>query len=199
MKPATLTRATFKTSRLLDFCSLKELSKQIGHSTDYWPLVILKELTDNAIEEANAAPVIRIEVGGGKVIIADEGPGIPAEIVADILDFSVRVSSREAYVSPTRGAQGNALKTIVAMAFALDGIIKQVFVWHDLLDAVLLELLLDKGQRADAYCLAARNHAAKKIIARELKKLNGAAAVKPPSNLSTQVRQYLNSSASTLG
>ena len=43
MKPATLTRATFKTSRLLDFCSLKELSKQIGHSTDYWPLVILKE------------------------------------------------------------------------------------------------------------------------------------------------------------
>ena len=48
------------------------------------------------------------------------------------------------------------------MAFALDGIIKQVFVWHDLLDAVLLELLLDKGQRADAYCLAARNHAAKK-------------------------------------
>ena len=33
----------------------------------------------------------------------------------------VRVSSREAYVSPTRGAQGNALKTIVAMPFVLDG------------------------------------------------------------------------------
>jgi hypothetical protein len=33
----------------------------------------------------------------------------------------VRVSSREAYVSPTRGAQGNALKTIIAMPFALDG------------------------------------------------------------------------------
>jgi hypothetical protein len=41
--------------------------------------------------------------------------------VTDILDFAVRVSSREAYVSPTRGAQGNAMKTIVAMAFALDG------------------------------------------------------------------------------
>src|SRR4029077_17160781 len=39
----------------------------------------------------------------------------------DILDYSVRVSSREAYVSPTRGAQGNALKTILAMPFALDG------------------------------------------------------------------------------
>jgi hypothetical protein len=30
------------------------------------------------------------------------------------------VSSREAYVSPTRGAQGNALKTILAMAYVLD-------------------------------------------------------------------------------
>jgi DNA topoisomerase VI subunit B len=37
------------------------------------------------------------------------------------LDFSHRISSREAYISPTRGAQGNALKTIVAMPFVLDG------------------------------------------------------------------------------
>ena len=33
----------------------------------------------------------------------------------------MRVSSREAYVAPDRGAQGNALKTIVAMPFVLDG------------------------------------------------------------------------------
>jgi hypothetical protein len=32
-----------------------------------------------------------------------------------------RVASREAYVSPTRGAQGDALKTLLAMPFALDG------------------------------------------------------------------------------
>ncbi len=38
-----------------------------------------------------------------------------------MLDFSIRVSSREAYVAPDRGAQGNALKTIVAMPFVLDG------------------------------------------------------------------------------
>ena len=37
------------------------------------------------------------------------------------LDFSVRVSSREAYVAPDRGAQGNALKTLLAMPFVLDG------------------------------------------------------------------------------
>lgn len=42
-------------------------------------------------------------------------------MVEDVLDFSFRVSSREAYVSPSRGAQGNALKTLVAMPFVLDG------------------------------------------------------------------------------
>jgi DNA topoisomerase VI subunit B len=119
-----LARETFKTSRLLDFCSERELTKQIGHSSDQWPLVILKELVDNAIdaaEEASIAPVIQVEVADGTITITDNGPGIPAETVADVLDFSVRVSSREAYASPTRGAQGNALKTIIAMAFALDG------------------------------------------------------------------------------
>ena len=57
----------------------------------------------------------------GSVTVADNGPGIAAQTVRDILDYTTRVSSREAYVSPTRGAQGNALKTVLAMPFALDG------------------------------------------------------------------------------
>ena len=93
-----LRRETFRTSRLLDFCSERELTKQIGHAADRWPLVILKELTDNAIdaaEESGIAPTIRIEVTDRAIIISDNGPGIPDETVAGILDFSVRVSSRE--------------------------------------------------------------------------------------------------------
>src|SRR5205807_4347 len=89
---ATLTRETFRTSRLLDFCSERELVKQIGHAVDQWPLVILKELLDNAIdaaEEANIVPKIRVEVANGEIIITDNGPGIPPETVADLLDFSV--------------------------------------------------------------------------------------------------------------
>jgi DNA topoisomerase VI subunit B len=120
----SLKRQTFRTSRLLDFCTEHELVKQIGHPVDKWPLVVLKELTDNALDEAeesSMAPVIGVEVKDIEIVIADNGSGIPPETVADILDFSVRVSSREAYRSPTRGAQGNALKTTVAMAFALDG------------------------------------------------------------------------------
>jgi hypothetical protein len=45
-----LERTTFKTSRLAEFCSRRELVAQTGHQVHDWPLVILKELTDNAID-----------------------------------------------------------------------------------------------------------------------------------------------------
>jgi DNA topoisomerase VI subunit B len=123
---ALLHREVFRTSRTLEFCSEKELTNQTGHPKEDWPLVALKELVDNALdacEEAGAAPeiTIRVSTETGEIIIVDNGPGIPPETVKDILDYTVRVSSREAYVSPTRGAQGNALKTLIAMPFALDG------------------------------------------------------------------------------
>src|SRR5262245_25412685 len=118
-KPAAprLERAVFRTSRLLDFCSGKELIAQTGHQPDAWPLVALKELVDNALdacEDARVAPEIAVQVDKDTITVSDNGPGIPPEAVSGVRDFSVRVSSREAYVSPTRGAQGNALKTIVA-------------------------------------------------------------------------------------
>ena len=121
-----LERVAFKTSRLLDFVGRRELTAQIGHPPEEWPLVILKELVDNALdacEEAEVAPEITAQVNTatGAISVSDNGPGLRPETVIDILDYSVRVSSREAYVSPTRGAQGNALKTILAMPFALDG------------------------------------------------------------------------------
>jgi DNA topoisomerase VI subunit B len=123
-----LTRIPFKTSRLLDFVGKRELTAQIGHESDMWSLVILKELVDNALdaaEEAEIAPKIKIEVstepGNAMITVTDNGPGIAAETITDILDYSTRTSSREAYCSPTRGAQGNALKTIIAMPYALAG------------------------------------------------------------------------------
>ena len=121
---ATLERTAFRTSRLLDFASEKELTAQIGHPRAVWPVVLLKELVDNALdaaEEAGVAPVIEVTLDEDRIVVQDNGPGIPSDVVQDVLDFAVRVSSREAYVSPTRGAQGNALKVIVAIPFVLDG------------------------------------------------------------------------------
>jgi len=56
----------------------------------------------------------------GKIVVTDNGRGLPSELISRILNYSTRSSSREAYCSPTRGAQGNALKTIVAMPFTIE-------------------------------------------------------------------------------
>jgi hypothetical protein len=124
MTTPILGRKTFTTSRLAEFCSPKELANQTGYAAKDWPLVILKELIDNALdacEEGGVTPVVDIMVSDDGIAVADNGPGIAPETVANILDFTSRTSSREAYVSPTRGAQGNAIKTLLAMPFALDG------------------------------------------------------------------------------
>ena len=122
IKNTKLKRTTFTTSRLMEFCSEKELVNQTGHSSYYWPLVVLKELLDNSLdacEEADISPAIKVKVSAKGITVADNGPGIPDKTVEGILDYSIRVSSREAYVAPDRGAQGNALKTILAMPFVL--------------------------------------------------------------------------------
>jgi DNA topoisomerase VI subunit B len=118
-----LKRVPFTVSRLMEFCTRRELVNQTGHDIHEWPLVVLKELLDNALdaaEEAEIAPVVSIAVKGGSIVVKDNGPGIPAKTIDSVLDYSIRVSSREAYSSPTRGAQGNALKCILPMAYVLN-------------------------------------------------------------------------------
>ena len=121
-------RVAFFTSRLMEFCTEKELVAQTGHESYEWPLVVVKELVDNSIdacEEAGVAPVITVAIwsdqGGKRIVIEDNGPGIPPGTVAGIIDYNVRASSKEAIISPTRGRQGNALKTILPMAYVLGG------------------------------------------------------------------------------
>src|SRR5262249_10843151 len=97
-----LTRVAFAISRLMEFCSEKELVTQTGHSVEHWPLVILKELFDNALdaaEESEIPPEIEIIVAkDGTITVTDNANGIAAETIKAILDYTIRVSSREAYV-----------------------------------------------------------------------------------------------------
>jgi len=96
-----LTRVAFKVSRLMEFCSERELQNQTGHSIYDWPLVVGKEIADNALdacEEAEVAPDITVIVDSGTIIIQDNAGGISSETVKSILDYTIRVSSREAYL-----------------------------------------------------------------------------------------------------
>jgi DNA topoisomerase VI subunit B len=129
----------------MEFCTKRELQNQTGHSVGEWPLVVLKELMDNALdacEEAEVAPVISISANldAGSITIQDNAAGIETDTIKSILDYTIRVSSREAYVSPTRGAQGNALKTILAMGYVLD---REVV--HSDTDAVGVTIIETRG------------------------------------------------------
>jgi DNA topoisomerase-6 subunit B len=120
----TLERTTFETSRLLEFFTEKELAMQIGVSREAWPTALLKELIDNALdacENAGIAPEIEITIEADSVSVRDNGPGLPVETFKKSLDYLVRVSDKNHYISPTRGQLGNALKCVWAAPFVIDG------------------------------------------------------------------------------
>ena len=123
-KRGDLQREVFTISRELEYFTVDELIKQTGYGREeWWPQVIAKETIDNALdasEMAGVAPEITVLYDGDRLEIRDNGAGIPPETVERLVDYSTRTSDKLAYVSPTRGAQGNALKTILAMGYVLD-------------------------------------------------------------------------------
>jgi hypothetical protein len=118
-------REVFTLSRQLEYFTADELEKQTGYTrANWWPAVITKELFDNGLDGAEAAgvpPEITMCWSGSRLVVADNGGGIPPEVVRKLIDYSTRTSDKLAYISPTRGAQGNAWKTILAMPYVLDG------------------------------------------------------------------------------
>jgi DNA topoisomerase VI subunit B len=119
-----LERTTFHTSRLLEFFSEKELQMQIGFPKELWPIALLKELIDNALdacETAGMPPDIEVTVAPDRVTVRDHGPGMPVKTLKHALNYLVRVSDKAHYVSPTRGQLGNALKCLWAAPYVAQG------------------------------------------------------------------------------
>jgi DNA topoisomerase VI subunit B len=120
----TLERTTFQMSRLLEFFSEKELQMQIGFPLGGWPIALLKELIDNALdacETAGMAPAIEVTLEPDALSIQDNGPGLPTATLDRSLDYLVRVSDKAHYVSPSRGQLGNALKCVWAAPSVVHG------------------------------------------------------------------------------
>ena len=117
----------FEASRAGEYFDARQLSALAGVPQNEVASVCLKELIDNSLdacETAQVAPEVGVEVArdGDAVLrlsVSDNDPGIPPEVVRKVLDYSIRVSDKAAYRSPTRGAQGNALKTIIGIPYAL--------------------------------------------------------------------------------
>src|SRR5215203_2739125 len=119
-----LQRTTFEISRAAEYFDARQLSALTGVPQPEFASVCLKELIDNALdacETAGVAPEVGVEAdyildqdpAVLRLAISDNGPGMPPELIEKVLNYSVRVSDKIAYRSPTRGAQGNALKTVI--------------------------------------------------------------------------------------
>jgi len=125
---ANLERTHFNISRAAEYFDPKELQAQTGQPVSKFGEVVLKELIDNALdacESSGIEPVINIGVAivGIKMLVcvSDNGAGISEKVIDSILDFDTRTSDKAAYKAPTRGAQGNAFKTIIGIPHALGG------------------------------------------------------------------------------
>jgi len=130
--PATLERTTFEVSREVEYFTESELRMQIGFDADDWPVALLKELIDNALDGCEAAgtpPIIRVDVEPDAFTVEDNGPGLPEATIAGSLDYMKRVSDKLFYASPTRGRLGNALKVVWAAPYVAHGQQGYVEVW----------------------------------------------------------------------
>jgi len=120
-----LERTTFHTSRAAEYFYARELEAQTGQSQSRFRMVALKELVDNALDSAEGdgrTPEVAVDVeldGSYHLTVKDNGAGVEPHVVEQTLDFNTRTSDKALYRTPTRGQQGNALKTIVAMPFAM--------------------------------------------------------------------------------
>jgi hypothetical protein len=121
-----LDRTTFEFSRGLEYFDARELQTMTGQPVERFPDVVLKELLDNAIdaaETAGVAPKVSVRlVRRGRLIfltVRDNGIGMDPATVGKVLNFQTRTSDKAAYRGATRGAQGNALKTVLGIPAAL--------------------------------------------------------------------------------
>ena len=116
----SMARTAFSVSRDLELVTQDGLTKRMGIVREGWLRATVKELIDNALdacEEAGIDPEIKITIAGSVLTVADNGPGVAPETVERLCTLAERTSSREAYAAPDRGAQGNALQTIMLLGF----------------------------------------------------------------------------------
>jgi len=125
---AVLEREYFSVDRDDEYFTIDGLSKMIGQQPDQWRHAALKEMVDNALDTAESAypliaPDILIEFteseNGLTLTVTDNGPGIAADKVQRLTNFRAYQTNKFGYRAPTRGAQGNAIKTLLGIPVAL--------------------------------------------------------------------------------
>lgn len=120
-----------------DFVRQEGLQKLTNVAAYDWDLYILKEFVDNALDADESdpnisTPEVRIRMSYDTARVTSSKrterslfvevhnrARFPLEHILELFDLKQRVSVKDYYKYPTRGAQGNALKTILGIPYAL--------------------------------------------------------------------------------
>lgn len=121
--------------RELDYVELHWLEKITGRPSHDWDIYIVKELMDNALDADelwarkegkeitldiqlvyNHQP--ELDIYSLEIAVNNSAP-FPTDSLSSIFDFTSYASSKSHYKYPSRGQQGNALKTLLGIPYAL--------------------------------------------------------------------------------
>lgn len=137
---------------LVNYFTEDGLIKNTGISKEYWDFVIFKELVDNALDAiesvADKNVYINIDTKDKRLQIFDNGKGISIETINDIYDFSYFVSKNRDYITPSRGKQGNGLKTIISICYLMG----YRLLWHTS-EGSVIENIIDDTEIQDGRVL----------------------------------------------
>ncbi len=108
--------ATKRETEYFDKVGLQTLT---GLSESAWDKAIFKELMDNALDVLDESGKREIEIEHNDLSFAvyDTGKNFTQEIIKKVYDFSAFYSSKRDSRLPSRGLQGNALKTIIGICY----------------------------------------------------------------------------------
>ena len=112
-------REILETSREVEYFNRLGLRTLTGLDERQWDSCIFKESIDNALDAINESECkeIHVSITNGLLTLIDSGSGLPENILDDIFSFTKYVSSKRDFRTPTRGFQGNALKTIIGICY----------------------------------------------------------------------------------
>jgi hypothetical protein len=121
--------------RELDYIELHWLEKITGRPSHDWDIYIVKELLDNALDadelwarkegkeitldiELVYNHQRELDIYSLDIAVTNNAP-FPTDSLPSIFDFTSYASSKSHYKYPSRGQQGNALKTLLGIPYAL--------------------------------------------------------------------------------
>lgn len=104
------------------FRSVDTLAQKAGVRKHLLRRLVLKELTDNALD-SGATTVTAVEDGPDRYVVRDNGKGIEGgpEAVARLFSVNRPLVSSKLWRLPSRGAMGNGLRVVVGAVAASDG------------------------------------------------------------------------------